>query len=131
MPNHNIFIVTGHLGRDAEVKFLTDGKPVTRFTLANSTGYGDKKNTTWYKCSAFGERYSKLASWLSKGKSITVIGEHSAREWTGENGVKHTDCEIRVSDIVLLGSRDDQQHQPATHPAAAPAAEPHDESIPF
>lgn len=127
MPNHALIVLTGHLGRDAEVKFLPNNTPVTRFTLAVGTGFGEKKVTTWYKCSAFGDRYQKIAQWLTKGKPINIIGEPSAQEWTGENGVKHTDIAVRINDIVLLGSKDDQQReQPA---AAAPDVTP--DEVPF
>ncbi len=131
MPNHALIVLTGHLGRDAEVKFLPNSTPVTRFTLAVSTGIGDKKVTTWYKASAFGDRYQKIAQWMTKGRPVTIVGEPSAREWRSEEtGVKHTDIEVRVSDVVLLGNIDKEVRQSAPA-AAAPAAEPHDESIPF
>lgn len=128
MPNHALIILTGHLGRDAETKFLTNSTPVTRFTLAVTTGFGDKKLTSWYSCSAFGDRYQKIASYLTKGKPITVVGEPSNREYTTDAGVKRMDIQVRVNDIVLLGGRDEERHAPA-EAAAAPAAD-HSE-IPF
>lgn len=130
MPNHALIVLTGHLGRDAEVKVLTNSTPVTRFTLAVSTGIGDKKVTTWYKASAFGDRYQKIAQWMTKGRPVTIVGEPCSREWTSDNGVSHKDIEVRVSDVVLLGNIDKEVRQSAPA-AAAPAAEPHDAEIPF
>jgi len=127
MPNHALIVLTGHLGRDAETKFLTNSTPVTRFTLAVTTGFGDKKLTSWYSCSAFGDRYQKIAGYLTKGKPITVVGEPSNREYTTDAGVKRMNIQVRVNDIVLLGSRDDA---PAHH-GAAPAPQAEDAGIPF
>jgi len=135
MPNHAQIVLTGHLGRDAEVKFLANGTPVTRLTLAVTTGIGEKKVTTWYKASAFGDRYQKIAQWMTKGRPVTIVGEPSAREWKSDSGVSHTDIEVRVSDVVLLGSNDKQVRQTEapqhSYAQSAPAAEPHDAEIPF
>lgn len=132
MPNHALIVLTGHLGRDAEVKFLTNSTPVTRFTLAVSTGIGDKKVTTWYKASAFGDRYQKIAQWMTKGRPVTIVGEPCAREWKSDSGVSHTDIEVRVNDVVLLGNIDKEVRQSAPAAAATtPAAEPDQAEIPF
>ena len=133
MPNHALIVLTGHLGRDAEVKFLANGTPVTRLTLAVTTGIGEKKVTTWYKASAFGDRYQKIAQWMTKGRPVTIVGEPSAREWKSDSGVSHTDIEVRVNDVVLLGNIDKQVMQSGTtaQAAAAPAAEPDQAEIPF
>ncbi|OQA30756.1 MAG: Single-stranded DNA-binding protein [Betaproteobacteria bacterium ADurb.Bin341] len=127
MPNHALCVLTGHIGKDPELKYLPNNTPVLRFSIAVSTGFGEKKITTWWRCSAFGDRYAKLAAYLGKGKPVTVVGEPSGREWVGVNGVRHTDLEVRVNDIVLLGSRDDA---PAHHDAA-PAPQAEDAGIPF
>jgi single-strand DNA-binding protein len=132
VPNFASITLIGHLGRDAEVKFLANGTPVTRLTLAVTTGIGEKKITTWYKASAFGDRYQKIAQYLTKGRPVTIVGEPCAREWKSDSGVSHTDIEVRVNDVVLLGNIDKEVRQSGTTTqTAAPAAEPHDESIPF
>src|SRR5574343_1109074 len=106
MPNFASITLIGHLGRDAEVKFRANGTPVTRLTLAGTTGIGEKKITTWYKASAFGDRYQKIAQWMTKGRPVTIVGEPCAREWMSDSGVSHTDIEVRVNDVVLLGNID-------------------------
>ena len=133
MPNHALIVLTGHLGRDAEVKFLANGTPVTRLTLAVTTGINDKKVTTWYKASAFGDRYQEIAKYLTKGRPITIVGEPCAREWKSEEtGAKHTDIEVRVNDIVLLGTIDKEVRQSApAAPATAAPATADTEEIPF
>lgn len=132
MPNHALIMLTGHLGRDAETKFLANGTPVIRFSLAVTTGINDKKVTTWYNASAFGERYAKIAQYLTKGRPVTIVGEPCAREWKSDSGVSHTDIEVRVNDVVLLGNIDKEVRQSAPAAAATtPAAEPDQAEIPY
>lgn len=132
MPNHALAVLTGHLARDPELRYINE-KPILRFTIGVSTGYGDKKTTTWWKCSAFGERYAKISSYISKGKPITVIGEPSTQAWTDNNGTQRVDAVLRVNDVVLIGSNDrrEQEHQPTTQSVAAAPSIEHDESVPF
>ena len=106
MPNHALIILTGHVGKAEETKYLPQGDAVLRFSLCVNTGFGDKKTASWYDCSLFGKRAEKIAMFISKGKPITVIGEPSIRKWES-NGKAGTSVSVRVADIVLLGGRDD------------------------
>ena len=111
MPNHALCVLTGHIGKVEEIKFLSTGDPVLRFSLAVNTGYGDKKTCSWYDCSMFGKRAEKIATMLHKGAPLTVVGEPSIRKWES-NGKSGTSVSVRVSDIVLLGSRADLDDKP-------------------
>ena len=107
MPNHALIVITGHIGKVEEIKFLANGgTPILRFSLCVNTGFGDKKTASWYDCSMFGNRCEKLAQFLAKGKPITVVGEPSIRKWE-KDGKAGTAVSVRVSEIVFLGSRDD------------------------
>lgn len=138
----NVFTFSGNLGGDAETRFLPDGKPVTTFSVASTAGYGDRQETTWIRCNAWGERYQKIAPYLTKGKRVTVSGEFTQREWQAQDGTTKYSCEVRVADIDLPPRSDDaprQQHQapsqnaPTQQYAAAPPAYfgDFDDSIPF
>ncbi|MEY2655504.1 MAG: Single-strand binding protein family, partial [Pseudomonadota bacterium] len=61
MPNFASISIIGHLGKDAEVNTTQSGMATTRFSIAFATGYGDKKATTWARCTWFGERGQKVA----------------------------------------------------------------------
>ena len=132
MPNHALIVITGHIGKVEEIKFLTNGgTPVLRFSLCVNTGFGDKKTASWYDCSYFGDRATKVAQFLGKGKPITVVGEPSIRKWE-KDGKAGTAVSVRVSEIVFLGSRDD--HAAADDQSRETQAEQQigpDDSIPF
>jgi single-strand DNA-binding protein len=101
--------IAGRLGKDAEVK--TVGKDtVTEFTVAVDervkVGQAWQKRAAWFRCQMWGQRGEKVAAYLRKGTSVAVAGEFSAREYQGKNG-NATSLEIRVSELTLLGSKDD------------------------
>lgn len=138
-------ILTGlaTLGRDAEVRFLPDGKAVANLALA--TNYGKKdgeghRPTQWIDASLWGERAEKLAPYLLKGTKVVVVLEEPHIETYEKDGRTVPKLVARVSSIEFAGSPA-QTGQPAQQrpaPAPAPAARPapsagfdDDDDVPF
>lgn len=113
---------TGNLGNDAEERFTPNGDSIVSFSVGVKSGYGDKANTTWARCSMFGKRGSALLPFLNKGQLVGVSGELNAREWTDRDGGKRTSVEVRVNDLTLLGKREDGQERQKRQPIG-PGAE--------
>lgn len=132
----NVFIFTGNLGKDAELRHTGDGTAVLGFSVAVKSGYGDKEKTVWVGCTIWGKRAEgRLSEYLTKGQKVAVTGELSEREYEGKKYLQ-----VRVSEIELIGSKeanDNQQRQPAPQPqqqAANPYQAPVDDMsdpIPF
>lgn len=99
----NVITFTGNAGRDAETRFTPSGDAITSFSVALSSGYGDKKLTTWLNCSLFGKRGETLAQYIKKGTLLGVVGEFQARPYTTKDGDEKISLEVRVSDVTLLG----------------------------
>ena len=118
------FSDTGRIGRDAVTR-EAGGKPVTNFALAVDSGYGDRKQTLWFDCSAWGERYTKLAPYLLKGSQVQVAGELGTREHEGK-----TYLTLRIAEIKLL-SKKDAAPKPAQTQATQRDAFDDDGSVPF
>lgn len=116
MPNLALIVLTGHLGRDPELKNFS-GTDILKFSIAVSTGWKDKKVTSWYECAVFGKPAVSLTDKIRKGDAVTVVGEPSIRKWEA-NGKSGASVEVRVSQVVLLGARPRPE-------AEAPSAEPH------
>ena len=96
----------GNIGSDAEVRFTKEGTPVGSFSFALSSGYGDKKKTTWLRCSLIGKRAETLAPMLLKGTQIALNGELSLNEYVAKDGTNKSSVELLVSNITLLGKKD-------------------------
>ena len=70
----NKIILTGHLGRDAELKYLDSGKNVTKFSIAVEKNYKREGDApTWVNCQKWNAE--NLSNYLTKGKHILVEGE--------------------------------------------------------
>ena len=118
----NSLTITGHLGRDIELRSLSDGTPVGWFSVADSQGRD--KPAIWWRCSLFGKRAESLAPYLKKGQQVTIVGSVSEREYTDKDGQKRTSMDVRVNDLALQGGRPtEQQEAPRAAPRAAPQSQ--------
>ena len=135
----NLLAMTGNLGRDAEVR-QAGSSTVCSFAVALSSGWGDKKTTTWINCSVWGKQAEgQLPTYLKKGQQVALTGELSAREYQAKDGTMKTSLELRVGTIDLIGKREEssapaQQQRPAQQQSqqAAPASyDEFDSEIPF
>ena len=128
----NIFSGIGRLGRDAEVRHTSAGKPVTTFAVAIEDGFGEHKTTTWMDCSMFGERGEKVAGYIRKGDRIGVTGSIRLDTYTTRDGVEKSKVALRVADITLLGSKSDGGQRTQRQAQPEPEVEDFsDDDIPF
>jgi single-strand DNA-binding protein len=102
----NSWNFTGNTGKDAEVKCLANGDPITSFSVAVKSGYGKNEVTSWVNCSIYGARGEAVAKFIKKGAQIGVSGEGLLRTWDAKDGSKGSSLECRVSDVTLLGKKD-------------------------
>jgi single-strand DNA-binding protein len=122
-------MLTGKLGKNAEVKKLEGGRSVINFSVATDQGYGDKKTTLWVECAYFTEK-TGVAPYLIKGASVAVFGEPSLRTWesNGKHGASFT---MNVAQIDLTGGSKSEGGATATQtPELAPRYETQDD-LPF
>lgn len=102
-----VVILTGNLGKDAEMRFTPTGTPILNFSLPIDIGYGEKKETMWVRCAMFGERAQKLAEHLVKGKGVQVVGEFRMPTiYEGRDGAK-VNMELNVNQLSFVGSAKD------------------------
>lgn len=100
-----IITLAGNVSKDAVLRRTQDGEAVLGFSVAVNDY---KKKATFYDCSLWGKRGSALEPHITKGSSVTVIGELGTREHEGK-----TYLTVRVSEVALQGgkgrSRDDEE----------------------
>ena len=131
----NSISISGNLGKDAETRFMPDGKSVVSFSVADSQG--KDKPSIWWNCSLFGDRGDKLSPYLMKGQTVTVIGSVTEREWTDKDGQKRKSMDVRVNDIALQGGKPSGEsasaprQAPKQAPRAASGFDDMDSDIPF
>ena len=98
-------VLTGRVGRDAELRYTSAGKPVLDVSLAVDSGYGDKKETQWWRCSVWGDRAEKLHAHVTKGKVLTIEGETRGAEpraWD-QDGKTRAQWALTVRQLAFVG----------------------------
>ena len=119
----NLFVATGNLGSDCEVR-VAGQSTICTFSIAIKSGYGKSEKVSWCRCNLWGKRSEgRLPEFLKKGTQVAVSGEISLNTWQGTDGVEKTSLELNVNDLDLIGGKQDSQpRQQAPQP---------EESVPF
>lgn len=97
--------VVGNVGKDAELRYLADGKPVLGFSIATNHKSKDGEETTWVNVSFFGVRAEKIAGYVTKGKTVSVYGTVRNRPYE-KDGQQRYSLDLNAQDIQLLGGKD-------------------------
>lgn len=116
---YNQQVIAGNLGKDAELVHVGErDTPKASFSVAATTGFGEREHTEWFSVVVWGKRAQGLAEHLTRGKQVMVSGETRTRSWTDDDGEKHYRTEVVITpykgEIVLLGGgrRDATSEEP-------------------
>jgi single-strand DNA-binding protein len=104
-------MIIGNLGRDPEMRYTPNGRPVTQFSVAVNQSTKNQQTgewteeTDWFRVSVFGDRAERAAEQLRKGNRVFVEGRFRTREFEGNDGQKRTSLELRFARVVNLERR--------------------------
>lgn len=71
--------ITGNLGKDPELRYTKDGKPVCSMSVASN----DRGETTWFRVTTWDTLAENCAKYLEKGRKIQAWGRLQADPETG------------------------------------------------
>lgn len=129
----NKVILIGNLGKDAELKSMSNGGQFLTFSLATTETYKDKnsgenkKITQWHNVTLFGTLGTKLVDYLTSGTMIYVEGKINYNQYEDKNGQKQYRTSIIANEIKLLRTNANARPQDAN---AAPTPAPRQSSFP-
>lgn len=111
--------VIGNLGKDAQPTDV-HGSQVINFNVAHTEKYKDRQGilqekTVWVECAYWSDK-SGIIPYLKKGTQVYVEGTPDIRTYTTNDNRQGASLTLRVLNIQLLGSKNDQN-------AAAPVNE--------
>ena len=95
----------GHLGKDPELTVTSDGKPITKFSLAVDQGKDETmwlNVTTWDKLAEFVEKFAR------SGMQVFVQGKLKKSKYK-KDGVQHETVEVIATNVQLLEKKRDKQ----------------------
>lgn len=109
MSLRNKVTLIGRTGKDVEIVKFENGK-LAKVSLATSDHYtnalGEKvEETQWHNLVANGKLADIMEKYVEKGKEISVEGKIVYRTYDDKDGVKRYFTEIRVDELLLLGSK--------------------------
>ena len=97
----------GNLGRDVELREISNGSKVARFTLATNDYYKNNKGdvikeTQWHSIVAWGKTAELMAKVLRKGSNVVLNGKLVHRTYEDKEGnIKYT-SEVKVHEFINM-----------------------------
>lgn len=140
MPSVNKVILIGHLGKDPEMRNMTNGKAVANVSIATTDHWKDRntgekqERTEWHNLVFYSPLAEIVGQYLHKGSSVFVEGRLQTRKWQDKNGHDRYTTEIVANEMKMLGGKGGRESQEATPvPSDKRVAyqHPDDDDIPF
>lgn len=112
----NKVMLIGNVGNDPEVRATSNGARVATLNLATTRSWngqgGDKQEKTeWHRCVLWNARASGggladvVEKYVRKGDRLYIEGSVEYRQWQDREGQTRYTTEIRVREMIMLGSR--------------------------
>jgi single-strand DNA-binding protein len=113
-------IIVGNLGSDPQMRYMSDGTPVTNFSVATNRSWTDASSgqrvdeTTWFRVSVWRRQAETANQYLSKGQKVLVEGRMRSdpetggpRLWTAQDGTVRASYEITADSVQFLSTREE------------------------
>lgn len=100
---NNITIV-GRVGRDPELRFSKDQKPIAVFSVATEYGRDENKKISWHNIVAFGSLAENIMNSIHMGTRVIVSGRLDVSDYQTKDGEKKKKHEL-VADAVGIELR--------------------------
>lgn len=102
----NKVILVGNVGNDPEVRYISDGVAVARFSLATSESYTNKQgekveNTEWHNLVAWRGLAKVIEDYVTKGMRLYVEGKINYKTYEKDGETKYF-TEILVNELKIL-----------------------------
>lgn len=112
----NLAILVGNVGQNPDIKVFDGGTKKATFSLATSEKYKDRngelhENTEWHNIVCWRATADVVERFVKKGTQVYIQGKITTRSWEDQTGQKRYTTEIEVSNLQLLGGRQDNQGQ--------------------
>ena len=102
---HKLTIV-GNLGKDPEMKYTTDGKAVTTFSVAASNR---KDETVWFRVSTWDKQAETCNQYLHKGSKVLVEGrlKPEINVYQRKDGSYAASYDVTAENVRFLSGKDE------------------------
>lgn len=101
----NKVILIGNVGRDPEIRTMSNGNDIATFSLATTDVWKDKttherkEKTEWHRIVIYSPGLANIVKqYVKKGTKLYIEGSLQTRKWVGNDGV-----EKYATEVVLQG----------------------------
>lgn len=114
---YQLTIIIGRVGKDPEMRYTPTGKPVTNFSVATSSKYGDNEKTTWFRVSTWNKQAEACNQYVRKGMLVMVEGTLNADEngnpkvFQKQDGSAGSSFELTAQNVKFLSKVGSQEHE--------------------
>ena len=104
-------IIAGHCGNEPTMKYTTDGKAVTTFSVAASNR---KDETVWFRVSTWDKQAETCNQYLHKGSRVLVEGRlfpdanGGPKVYERKDGTWGASYEVTADTVRFLSGKDEQ-----------------------
>lgn len=106
MTDNNSLVINGRLVKDAELHNFSEKSSVIQFSICcnNQKKEGDKwvDKPCFYTVKKYGGNQEKLAAYLTKGKSVSIVGYLDQDKWE-KDGKQNTLTYIVAEKLQMFG----------------------------
>ena len=95
----NNIVVSGRLGKDAEITYASSGTSIIKFSLANNTGWKENKKTHWFNVVLF--KRDGLLDYLKKGTEVIIRGSMESSSYE-KDGIKRTQWSLIANELEFM-----------------------------
>ena len=112
----NRVILIGRLTADPELRYTPSGKPLAKFRLAVGRSFksaSGERETDFINIVAWQQQAEFAASYLNKGRLVSVEGRLQIRQWTTQDGQRRQAAEVVCDQLQPLERRREEPAEPA------------------
>lgn len=115
MASVNKVILVGNLGRDPELRYMSDGQTaVTTLNVATTRRIKQqdcnyKDEVEWHRVVLFRRPAEVANEYMKKGSACYIEGRLQTRKWQDKNGIDRWTTEIIGETLQLLDRKSDGQ----------------------
>ena len=116
MASLNKVLLIGNLGRDPEVRYMTNGEAVANFSIATTESWKGKdgqkqERTEWHPIVMYRKLAEIAGQYLKKGSAVYIEGKLQTRKWQDKDGKDRYTTEIIADEMKMLGGGEKPQEK--------------------
>lgn len=98
----------GNLAKDPVLRYMPDGTPTTKITVAVAEKWTDKKtkelkeHVEWFPVLLYGRHAEVVCQYMKKGDCILLYGKLRTRPYTDNSGIEHNVTEVIANEMQMI-----------------------------